>query len=347
MSRTTDPKIIFIVGNSRSGTTMLGRILGNHPDVNTFEELHFFEYWVDAESIRLRTPWHEARRAAMVERLLTRSRDGFFARAVPGRYRAEALRICAASAANDPISTYATFLQLETRRLGKSIPCEQTPRYLFYAAEILDAFPQARVINMVRDPRGVLLSQKYKWRRRRLGGHTIPRREALRSWVNYHPYVIARMWVAAASAAQALKDRDRFVSIRFEDLIANSSLVIRELCSHLGIAFDARMLDVPRIGSSTDGDQPELRGIDSTRAVAWRHGGLSAAELHICQRVTARQMEHWGYRAEKLHAPRSGVWLRMATLPFHLMLSLLLNFRRVGNLWQAIRRRFISGAGQP
>ena len=35
-------KQIFIVGSSRSGTTMMGRILGKHPDVFTFKELHFF-----------------------------------------------------------------------------------------------------------------------------------------------------------------------------------------------------------------------------------------------------------------------------------------------------------------
>ena len=35
-------KQIFIVGNSRSGTTMLGRILNNHSEVFTFKELHFF-----------------------------------------------------------------------------------------------------------------------------------------------------------------------------------------------------------------------------------------------------------------------------------------------------------------
>lgn len=35
---------IFIVGNSRSGTTMLGRILGLHGKVHTLEELHFFDH---------------------------------------------------------------------------------------------------------------------------------------------------------------------------------------------------------------------------------------------------------------------------------------------------------------
>ena len=35
-------KQIFIVGSSRSGTTMMSRIINNHRDVFTFKELHFF-----------------------------------------------------------------------------------------------------------------------------------------------------------------------------------------------------------------------------------------------------------------------------------------------------------------
>ncbi|MFI5135892.1 MAG: sulfotransferase, partial [Chitinophagales bacterium] len=34
---------IFVVGNSRSGTKMMGRILGNHEKVHAFPEMHFFE----------------------------------------------------------------------------------------------------------------------------------------------------------------------------------------------------------------------------------------------------------------------------------------------------------------
>ena len=34
--------MIFIVGNSRSGTTMLGRMLGKNPSVYSFPELHLF-----------------------------------------------------------------------------------------------------------------------------------------------------------------------------------------------------------------------------------------------------------------------------------------------------------------
>ena len=35
-------KMIFVVGNSRSGTTMLGRMLGRNSRVYKFPELHLF-----------------------------------------------------------------------------------------------------------------------------------------------------------------------------------------------------------------------------------------------------------------------------------------------------------------
>ncbi|MEP7168745.1 MAG: sulfotransferase, partial [Bacteroidota bacterium] len=35
--------MIFVAGNSRSGTTLMGRILGKHTTVFTFNELHFLE----------------------------------------------------------------------------------------------------------------------------------------------------------------------------------------------------------------------------------------------------------------------------------------------------------------
>ena len=43
MSLDIEKKKFFVVGSSRSGTTMMGRILNNHPDIFTFHELHFFE----------------------------------------------------------------------------------------------------------------------------------------------------------------------------------------------------------------------------------------------------------------------------------------------------------------
>ena len=47
-------KQIFIVGNSRSGTTMMGRILDNHSDIFTFKELHFFgQLWSSKDQSKI------------------------------------------------------------------------------------------------------------------------------------------------------------------------------------------------------------------------------------------------------------------------------------------------------
>ena len=44
-------KFIFIIGNSRSGTTMLSRILGLNKDIYTFQEIHFFERMIASNKL--------------------------------------------------------------------------------------------------------------------------------------------------------------------------------------------------------------------------------------------------------------------------------------------------------
>jgi hypothetical protein len=338
---TDQRRIIFIVGNSRSGTTMLGRVLGNHSRVHTFGELHFFEHQVDAATVCARSFWRLEKRFTLIEKLMTSSRDGFFAKLVPGKYRNEAERVLADVEGEDPVSAYKSFLHYESRRNGKSIPCEQTPRYLFFVKEILDAFPEARVINMVRDPRDVLLSQKNKWRRRFLGAKNIPLSEALRAWVNYHPYTISRLWVAAVHTAKRFEGNPRFVSIRFEDLLQQPETSAQSLCSFIGITFEPDMLKVPQVGSSTGMDKPEQKGIDGSRSGGWRKGGLTDVELAICQHVAAKELSSLGYVAEPMVINEWRRWMSMSDFAFKILLALLLNLRRTKNLRETLRRRLV------
>ena len=87
---------------------------------------------------------------------------------------------------------YKLFLNTITKENKAFISCEQTPKNLYYIEEILKYFPDAFIINLVRDQRDVLLSQKNKWRRKFLGANQIPFFEALRSYINYHPILIAK-----------------------------------------------------------------------------------------------------------------------------------------------------------
>jgi hypothetical protein len=332
-------KIIFIVGSSRSGTTMLGRIFGNNSKVYTFGELHFFENLVDIETIINRHALKLTKQIELLERLLTTSREGLFSTVISGKYHKDIESILKQSEGNDAVSLYKAFLLYETERNGKKIPCEQTPRYLFYAKEILDLFPEAKIINMVRDPRDVLLSQKNKWRRRFLGARNIPPTEAIRAWANYHPYIIARLWRGAIRMAMQLEGHPRFISIRFEDLLRHPEEVIKHLCDFVGIEFEKNMLHVPQVGSSLKEDRPNKFGVDSERACAWQKGGLTSIEVVICQKVALEEMEGFGYLPVQMNAPKIKYYITMGKFLLKGMISFFLNLKRTKNLRETIRRR--------
>jgi len=335
--------MIFIVGNSRSGTTMLGRVLGRNSQIHTFGELHFFEQLVDAPTVRQHTEWTRERLVALLQRLLTSSRDGCCAPVLAGKYEADAEEILARSTEKNAVGVYREFLLHETRRAGKHIPCEQTPRYLFFLDEILTLFPEARVINMVRDPRDVLISQKNKWKRRFLGARSIPLREVLRAWANYHPYLIAKLWASCVRQASRFENDPRVVTLRFEDLLAEPEATIRSLAEFVGVPFEPDMLRVPHVGSSTIVDKPGQFGINATRAGGWRQGGLSRHELAICEWAAGPEMRAHGYELAGMGRFQLFVLPSMAQLLFKLTLALPLNLSRSKNLMDTIKRRFFAG----
>ncbi|MCS6991206.1 MAG: sulfotransferase [Chitinophagales bacterium] len=330
--------MIFVVGNSRSGTTMMGRILNNHPRIHTFPELHFFEQlWSTADRQRRLNKDEAARLAAL---LLNIAREGYFARRHIEDYLAEAKKLLASSGVSTPLASdvFAAVVQYETRRLGKEMGCDQTPQNVFYIKEILELFPESRFINMVRDPRDVLLSQKRKWRRRFLGGTHATWYETVRAWVNYHPYTISRLWVAAVRAARRMQ-HPNVLTVQFERLLAHPDDVIAAVCAHVGVDFLAAMKEVPQVGSSSGHDRSEVKGINAERAQSWKRGGLSPTELWICQKVCCAQMEAFGYKPVDVRPdPLLLLWY-VFLWPLKLAAAFIMNLHRMKNIMETLKKR--------
>ncbi|MCP3972695.1 MAG: sulfotransferase [Rhodobacteraceae bacterium] len=330
--------MIFVVGNSRSGTTMLGRMFNKNPAVHTFGELHYFEQMVDYETTLSRPDWTNAALTKMLERLLTSAREVLFAPVVPGRYREAADEILAACLERDPVSVYKSFLLAETAQAGAEVPCEQTPRYLYQAEEILAAFPEARLVCLVRDPHAVLLSQKNKWRRRKLGASNMPMLWSLRAWVNYHPYTMSRMWVSTSKIAHRIAEHERVVVLRFEELASDPEQSVRRLSDFCGIEFNTEMLEVEQVGSSSRQDRPGQFGIDASRVTSWKDGALGDGEIALCESVAREQMQRWGYELTGKQQSRMQYVLFMIGFAAKSMLALALNINRVKNIREVIRR---------
>ncbi len=330
---------VFVVGNSRSGTTMMGHILRNHPLIFTLpHELHFFEQLCSSDDYGRELSFDEA--VALASRLLCINHDSYWRQGDPSRFLEEA-RTLVLSIQNTPLTPaviFERFLRYAARKVGKTIPCDQTPRYSLYVDDILRLYPGARVINMIRDPRPILLSQKNKWKRRWMGYRDFPLKESIRTKINYHPVTISVLWNASVRAVSPFASHPRVLFVKFEDLLREPEAEVRRICGFLGVDYHGGMLDIPQGGSSLARFTTN-KGIDGSRAVAWRRGGLNDTEIFICQKITGPLMKRYGYEPVPARAnPLRLLWYGVS-LPLKLTLSFLVNLGRMKNIPEALRRR--------
>jgi hypothetical protein len=332
------PKMIFVLGYGRSGTTMMGHILGNHPDVHMFQELNFFEKLWDRKH---KGPLSVAEATDLAARLICINRHGFAILKDHSGYLEDGEKIIDGIAEENrtPVGVYETFLKQTVEQNGKSIPCEQTPGYIYSLDEILKLFPTAKIINMIRDPRDVLVSWKKKWRQRTLRKEPPPFHVTFRTWIHYHPISRSLLWKAAVKAAQPYVDDGTIHQLKFEDLIANPEHEIQKACDFIGISYQKGMLDIPVVGSSFLKEQPEKTGIDQKRTANWQDGGLNSAELFINQRVNADIMKKFQYKLAKVFPNPLLLLFYLITLPVKMFLSFVVHKKHFKNINQVLKNR--------
>lgn len=332
------PECVFIVGSSRSGTTMMAQMLGRHPAMCYFYETHFFEHlWagLDQEEPLAYRDARDlvARLYAVTTRTILRvgRHEDFYPQAEEflGDYGHKLT----------PARLFLNFLRSEAQAAGRQVPVEQTPRNVFYLQEILGLYPNCKVIHMVRDPRAVLLSKKYMWRRALLGQRNIPWRECVRQLLNYHPVTVTLLWRAAVRQCLSLGDDPRVLTVRYEDVVADPHAALREVCDFLNVPFEATMLEIPVEGSSLDRNDPTASGVQRTSVEKWRQGGLSRSERWICERLTCRERGRYGFAEEAVRPAILGVTLIMLWFPVHAVVAMGLALARNRRIGESLRRR--------
>ena len=334
MSKT---KQIFIVGSSRSGTTMMGRILGNHSSIFTFNELHFFGTKWTNKSNRY---FNNKEQIQLLSNLLCIEEKGIFYQSEINAFKKKAKNLLKGKKFDCPLTIYKFFLDTISKENLASISCEQTPKNIYYLNEILEFFPNAKVINMVRDQRGVLFSQKYKWKRKFLGVSDIPFSEAIRSYINYHPILTAKVWNSSMKHTLRYTKNNRVKIVNYEKLLNNPDSVVKDICVFLGIDFFDDMLKVPMIGSSTEKDNKEVLSIDSSKIAKWKDGGLNSAEIYLSQLISKKMMAKFAYDSNQFKLPPLLVVFYIFTFPLKLVCAFLFNIKRMGNMIEIINKRF-------
>ena len=208
---------VFIIGPPRSGTTLLSFMLDGHSSLAVMVESHLFGiYRLAAAQLGDRFPelWPE-----LAHRIAT-SRP--FAYIEP--------RIDPGGLDHRPIADYAdmtrAILETWTELRGKEIWVEKTPCHTLHWRYLVDHFPDAKFVAIIRDPRPSAASLI----KARFGSSAIS--AATRQWVRY---------------CDAMDDLRRTAPrrlhvLRYEDLVHEPRMTLTKICRFLGIELEEAML---------------------------------------------------------------------------------------------------------
>jgi Sulfotransferase family len=284
----------FVVGVTRSGTTLLRLMLDAHPEMAVPPETHFVldvirafkagpvtaEGFVDIVTSHRRWPDFGLEPAALRERVAELSP------LEPG----EALR---------------TFYRLYAERAGKLRWGDKTPGYLRRMRAIERVLPEARFVHLIRDGRDVAVSI---------------------TGLHFGPQTVqdaAERWARRIRRArrQGAKVRS-YTEVRYEDLVADPEPTLRRICGIIELHWDDAMLeyhqraperlseitrDLRRGKESREGEvipadqrvaihERASRPPQSDRVGRWR-SEMSEADRQVFARTAGDLLEELGYPA--------------------------------------------------
>lgn len=276
-------KPFFIVGASRSGTTLLRLMINAHPRLAVPHEFKYFREVREYATVsNWRTQFNDDDYAQLVDRFLS-AREHIFDEIGPSNVRRHIMA--------DPERTirgpYRVGAQSWMEFYGKSHWGEKTPFNLFYVDLLYDMFPDARFIYVVRDPRAVVTSM-----------NTI-------EYFSDDSVINALNWRSGAgngyhNFVTAIPEGQR-LKMSYEQLATDPAETLTRLCDFIGEDYNEAMLSFYR--DSKRYMNPVIRTENVTKTVTsssierWRDH-LSSKEVAMVEHICADEMDLHGYEKE-------------------------------------------------
>jgi hypothetical protein len=265
---TSQARHVVMGGAPRSGTTLLRKLIDRHPELCSGAETKLFVpaafnlAWL-ARAYELPLPELEA----MVD------------------------------AAPSQAAFVDAFAARVTMAAGKARWAEKTPQNIRHLDWILERFPSASVIHIIRDGRDVVCSMRehpdWRWVDGTWRKVLVPR-----SVESY-----ARRWIEDTAAGMAWRQDPRYVEVRYEDLVTDPARAMREICDAIGARVDGTWLaeltddDRSKPGAVAASGRPDYEGAVSAASVARWRTDLSADELRLVMRICGSRLSELGYAA--------------------------------------------------
>lgn len=248
---------IFVVGAPRSGTTLLQYMLRSHPRISLpTSESHFF-----IPLYRNQASFGDLEQVENVRRVLGemhRISADFLETNLHGMHfdlesLAEELH---AEGRHTVQGIIAGLFEKNARGESKARWGDKTPYYVLHMPKLLEWFPDAQIIHLIRDGRDCALSMF----------------ERKHDFKVYNTYFAAKYWQHYVDTGRELGSRlgaNTYMEVRYEDMLADPVAATRRICEFLGEEYSDSLVNYNK--SREVGKTPLLqKPIQKENAQKWR-----------------------------------------------------------------------------
>jgi len=311
---------LFIVGCPRSGTTWLTRMIGNHSDVLAIpNESHAYSITYNnftyLKNQELKKRFRSAKwiwKSYGLKPLLFGIKSEYLWQGIFKQYKIfqkskeklglhnlvsytelEELIARASSSSEDDLTKVRILIQLMFDRFFEknggtenNILLEKTPQHFRYIDVILNQFPEAKSIEIIRDGRDVCVSYQA--------------RAKMASWAKQSTNGIAKTWKIAIEKVEISKANpkisDRIYSVRYENLRTHPQEELSKIFNFIGLDYDQTLID--EIIDATDISKVKNKGegkhIRQGSIGEWQTR-LSPEDIAIFQELAGDTLTRLGY----------------------------------------------------
>ncbi len=271
---------LFIVGSARSGTTLLQYMLRSHPEISLpTGESHFF-----IPFYKRRKEYGDLTNIRNIKSLLTdlyKTKKPFFDEEMHGiRFDADTLasqmHLEGRSSVPEIISG---IFEANAIAEGKSRWGDKTPYYILHLDTLLEMFPNAQFVHLIRDGRDCALSM-------------LERKKDLKIFNIYHA---AHTWNKYVKSGQDFGHRnpDSYFELRYEDILDRPNQTIQGLCAFLNIEFNKSVINFKK--SDGSGKTPLLaKPLQQSNQAKWR-SKMTKRQLTVFESLAGNTLEENDY----------------------------------------------------
>lgn len=195
-------QLVFLVGAPRSGTTWLQLLLSRSPSVVTAQETHLFNLFLRP----MVDKWNRDRRTGEPVGLTKVLSDEEFHALLRG-------------------ASGFVFAKIARGKPAATVVLEKTPNHVSCWREILDIWPEAHFVHIIRDPRSVVASLR------------VASKTWASQWASSRVTANCGRWIADVTNGREIRSATQnYQEVLYQELFSNGPEAVMRILGRLGVA---------------------------------------------------------------------------------------------------------------